>query len=84
MGDICFQPSHLISGVQHGRNPSAIEDGRQQRQADAIDWLYDAVKNNGPITQGLMKEINALLLSGVKFTPAMDETGQKVQKPANP
>ena len=55
-----------------------------RNHAEAIDWLYDVVKNNRPITQGLMKEINALLLSGVKFTPAMDETGQKVQKPANP
>jgi Fic family protein len=55
-----------------------------RNHAEAIDWLYEVVKNDRPITQGLIKEINALLLSGVKFTPAMDETGQKVQKPANP
>ena len=55
-----------------------------RNHAEAIDWLYEVVNNNRPVTQGLIKEINALLLSGVKFTPAMDETGQKMQKPANP
>ncbi len=55
-----------------------------RNHAEAIDWLYDVIKNNRSISQGLIKEINALLLSGVKFTPAMDETGRKVQKPANP
>jgi len=55
-----------------------------RNHADAIDWLYEIIKDNRPVTQGLVKEINALLLSGVKYTPAINETGQKVQKPANP
>ncbi len=55
-----------------------------RNHADAIDWLYDVINDNRPITQGLIKEINALLLSGVRFTPAIDETGRKVQKPAHP
>ena len=55
-----------------------------RNHAEAIDWLYDVIKNNRSITQGLIKEINALLLSGVKYTPAISETGQKIQKPANP
>jgi len=55
-----------------------------RNHAEAIDWLYDVIKNNRFITQGLVKEINALLLSGVKYTPAIDETGQKTRKPATP
>ena len=55
-----------------------------RNHAEAIDWLYDVIKNDRSITQGLIKEINALLLSGVKYTLAINETGQKVQKPANP
>ncbi len=55
-----------------------------RNHAEAIDWLYEVIKDNRSITQGLIKEINALLLSGVKYTPAINETGQKVRKPANP
>ena len=55
-----------------------------RNHAEAIDWLYEVIKNNRSVTQGLIKEINALLLSGVKYTPAINETGQKVRKPANP
>lgn len=55
-----------------------------RNHAEAIDWLYEVIRDNRSITQGLIKEINALLLFGVKFTPAINETGQKVQKPATP
>jgi len=55
-----------------------------RNHAEAIDWLYEVVKDNRSVTQGLIKEINALLLSGVKYTPAINETGQKIRKPANP
>jgi len=55
-----------------------------RNHAEAIDWLYEVIKNNRSITQGLIKEINALLLSGVKYTSAINESGLKVRKPANP
>jgi Fic family protein len=55
-----------------------------RNHAEAIDWLYEVIEDNRSITQGLIKEINALLLSGVKYTSAINETGQKVRKPANP
>ncbi len=55
-----------------------------RNHAETIDWLYEVIGNKRSITQGLIKEINALLLSGVKYTQAINETGQKVQKPTNP
>ncbi len=55
-----------------------------RNHAEAIDWLYEIIKDRRPVTQGLIKEVNALLLSGVRYTPAINETGQKVRKPANP
>ncbi|MBN1833469.1 MAG: Fic family protein [Deltaproteobacteria bacterium] len=55
-----------------------------RNHAEAIDWLYEVIKDNRSITQGLIREINALLLSGVKYTLAINETGHKVRKPANP
>ncbi|WP_051284010.1 Fic family protein [Desulforegula conservatrix] len=55
-----------------------------RNHADAIDFLFDVVKNERKITEGLIKEMNALLLSGIRSTSAMNEYGQIVQKPANP
>lgn len=55
-----------------------------RNHAEAIDWLDEVIKDNRPISQGLIKEMNALLLSGVKYTPAIDQGGQKIRKPAHP
>jgi Fic family protein len=55
-----------------------------KNHAQAIDFLHDVIANNRPITEGLIKEINALLLKGVDSTPAINERGQRVQKPATP
>jgi Fic family protein len=55
-----------------------------RNHADAIDFLYQVIREERPITQGLIKEFNALLLSGVNYTDAVSETGEKVKKPATP
>lgn len=55
-----------------------------RNHADAIDFLMDVIGDKRPITPGLMKEINALLMSGVKSTPAIDQHGQKMEKAATP
>lgn len=55
-----------------------------RNHAEAIDYLYQIVKDERPMTPGLMKEINKLLLSGITHTEAIDALGQKAQKPATP
>jgi len=55
-----------------------------RNHAQAIDYLHQVIKDARPITPGLIKEINALLLLGVTHTDAMTETGEKVKKPATP
>ncbi|ODS23694.1 hypothetical protein AB835_07580 [Candidatus Endobugula sertula] len=55
-----------------------------QSHAEAIDYLHDVVANKRPITEGLIKEFNALLLSGVKHTEAVNAQGQRVKKKAHP
>ncbi len=52
-----------------------------RNHAEAIDLLFDVVANARPISEGLVKEINALLLSGISHTPAQTPTGQPVRKP---
>lgn len=55
-----------------------------KNHAEAVDLLFDVVANKQPITEGLIKEINALLLCGVDFTPAKNALGQASRKRANP
>lgn len=55
-----------------------------RNHAEALDYLYQIIKDNRPLTPGLMKEFNKLLLVGVTHTEAVDESGLKVQKPATP
>ena len=55
-----------------------------RNHAEAIDMLFDVVAQKREISESLIKEINALLLAGVKSTPAIDTNGQLVQKPATP
>lgn len=55
-----------------------------RNHAEAIDWLYEVITDSRPVSQGLIKEMNALLLSGVKYTTAMNQSGQKIRKPATP
>ena len=55
-----------------------------RNHAEAIDLLHDAVVNDRPITTGFMKDLNALILSGVHYTPAQDANGNLVKKAAHP
>ncbi|MGH7496640.1 MAG: Fic family protein [bacterium] len=55
-----------------------------RNHAEAIDYLYQIIRDERPVTPGLMKEFNSLLLSGITHTEAINEMGQKVQKPATP
>lgn len=55
-----------------------------RNHAEALDYLYQIIKDERPMTPGLMKEFNALLLSGVTHTEAINEIGEKVKKPAQP
>ncbi len=55
-----------------------------RNHAEAIDYVYGLIKDERPMSQGVIKDMNALLLSGVNHTEAINEMGQKVRKPATP
>ncbi len=55
-----------------------------KNHAEAIEFLYDVVKNNREISTSLIKEFNTFLLSGIKSTPAIDRYGNKTEKKATP
>lgn len=55
-----------------------------RNHAEALDYLYEIIQENRPVSEGFVKEINALLLSGVSCTDAVNEFGQKIKKVATP
>ncbi len=55
-----------------------------KNHSEAIDFLYEVVTDQRSITESLIKEINALLLSGVVSTEAMNQHGERVKKKATP
>ncbi|MBW2100039.1 MAG: Fic family protein, partial [Deltaproteobacteria bacterium] len=55
-----------------------------RNHAEAIDFLRQVIKDERPISQGLIKDINALLLAGITHTEAVDIAGRKIRKPASP
>ncbi|MEK8017442.1 MAG: Fic family protein [Candidatus Parabeggiatoa sp.] len=55
-----------------------------RNHAEAIDYLYQVIQDKRPITPGLIKELNALLLLGVTDTEAINAMGKRIKKPATP
>ncbi len=51
---------------------------------EAIDYLYEIIDDSRDISEGLIKELNSLILSDVKFTPAQDKNGNLIRKKARP
>ena len=55
-----------------------------RNHTEAIELVFDAVAGRRPVSEGFIKELNALLLSGVRTTPARDQFGNIFEKPATP
>lgn len=55
-----------------------------KNHAEAIDYLHDVVRGDRPISEGLIKELNALLLKGIEWTQAKSPQGKKVKKALHP
>ncbi len=51
---------------------------------DAIAILFEPVREERPITEGAIKELNALLLRGVTGVPSINKAGQRVEKAITP
>jgi Fic family protein len=51
---------------------------------DAIGMLFELAGQARPITEGALKELNALLLRGVASVPSVNRSGQRVEKAISP
>ena len=54
-----------------------------KNHAEAIDMLHDVVINKRKITEGLVKNLHALLLKDIHFTYAKGANDQLIKKPLN-
>lgn len=80
LGDTIF---FLREGLTVQGKP--LKDHLEARNhAEAIDALYDVVRNVRPLTEGLIKDLNALLLKGIDTIPAMTADGQRITKKITP
>ena len=51
---------------------------------EAIDYLYEIIENQRPISESLIKELNHLILSGITDTKVQDQNGKIIRKKASP
>lgn len=80
LGETIFFIQHGITA--EGKSFKDYLDAKNH--IEAIDFVYDLITQKRPISSGVLKEINALLLNGVKSTKAIDEHGNPTSKPATP
>jgi len=51
---------------------------------EAVEYLFEIIRQERAISTSVLKEFNALLLSGIASTPALDQFGRQTSKPATP
>lgn len=51
-----------------------------KNHAEAIEYLYEIISNQREISEFVIKEVNALLLSGVNYTLAQNSQGDQLKK----
>lgn len=55
-----------------------------KNHAEAVDWLFKVAKNHQPITEGFIKDLNALLHIGITERPARGPNGQTFMRRITP
>lgn len=51
-----------------------------KNHAEAIDWLYDIIKDKRRITNGFIKQLHSLLLRNIEYTRARSSNGKVIKK----
>ena len=55
-----------------------------KNHAEAIEGLMEIINSERPLTEGVIKELHAVLMRGMEFSLAQGIHGQLVQKPIHP
>lgn len=80
LGETAF---YLREGLTSEGKP-LIDYLEVQNHAEAIDWLFDLVQRNVPITGRFFKDLNAILHKGITERPALGANGQRIMRKITP
>lgn len=80
LGETAF---YLREGLTSEGKP-LIDYLEARNHAETIDWLKTIAKKDKPITEGVVKDLNALLHKGITERPAMGADGKQVMRKINP
>ncbi|MEK7534481.1 MAG: Fic family protein [Patescibacteria group bacterium] len=80
LGETAF---YLREGLTSEGKP-LVDYLEAKNHAEAIDWLFDVVRDKKPITEGFIKELNALLHKGISERPARGASDNIVMRKITP
>lgn len=80
LGETAF---YLREGLTSEGKP-LIDYLEAKNHAEAIDWLFEIVKQKRPITEGFIKDLNALLHKGITERPARGADGIMIMRKISP
>lgn len=80
LGETAF---YLREGLTSEGKP-LIDYLEARNHAEAIDWLFDIVQDKRLITEGFIKDLNALLHKGISERPARGAGGNMVMRKITP
>jgi Fic family protein len=80
LGETAF---YLREGLTSEGKP-LVDYLEAKNHAEAVDWLFRIVKEERPITEGFIKELNALLHKGITERPARGEGGEILMRKISP
>lgn len=80
LGETAF---YLREGLTSEGKP-LVDYLETKNHAEAVDWLFQFVKSAEPITEGFIKDLNALLHKGITQRPARGVNGQTIMRPITP
>lgn len=80
LGETAF---YLREGLTSEGKP-LIDYLEARNHAEAIDWLAQVAQQQAPITEGFIKDLNALLHKGITERPALGPQGQRIRRPIRP
>lgn len=80
LGETAF---YLREGLTSEGKP-LVDYLEARNHAEAIDWLKIIAQKDKPITEGIIKDLNALLHKGITERPAMSADGQHVMRQIHP
>lgn len=80
LGETAF---YLREGLTSEGKP-LVDYLEARNHAEAVDWLYDLVQKKVSLTEGFLKDLNALLHKGITERPALGANGVRIMRKITP